>query len=111
MAPNCVVKHLDVIEHISLGLFSDVVDPAYIALSLEMFKESLNHSIVVTIAPHTQIRVNSSHPLAKSELEQAQYQIGQAHGLCTNLIAAHHRAHARGCAGEDDVAGGQGPAL
>ena len=53
MAPDWVVKHLDVIEHIRFGLFSAVVDPAFNALSLEKLEEALDHSVVVTVASPT----------------------------------------------------------
>ena len=51
MAPNYVVKNLDVIEQISLGLFSEVVDPPINALSLEMSKETLDQGVIVTVSP------------------------------------------------------------
>lgn len=50
VAPDWVVKHLDVIEHIRL--FSAVVD-SFNALSLEKLKEALDHSVVLTVASPT----------------------------------------------------------
>jgi len=52
VAPDWVVKHLYVIEHIRFGLFSAVVDPVN-ALSLEKLEETLDHSVVVTVASPT----------------------------------------------------------
>jgi hypothetical protein len=53
VAPDWVAKRLDVIEHISFGLFSAVVDPAFNALSLEKLEEALDHSVFVTVASPT----------------------------------------------------------
>jgi hypothetical protein len=53
LAPDWFVKHLDVIEHISFGLFAAGVDPAFNALSLEKLEEALDHSVVVKVGSPT----------------------------------------------------------
>ena len=51
MAPDWVVKHLDIIKHIAAGFVSCRVNPALDPLPFEQLKEALGDRVVVTVSP------------------------------------------------------------
>lgn len=67
MSPLWVVKHLDVVEHIGLGLRSAAVDFSPDPLALQKLKKALGDSVVVTVPAPTQADdgVLQAHTLAK----------------------------------------------
>ena len=50
MAPDWVVKHLDIIKYVAAGFVSCRVNPALDPLPFEQLEEALGDSIVVTVA-------------------------------------------------------------
>lgn len=47
--PACVVKHLDVVEDVGLGLFAIYVDPALDALAFQELEEAFGDRVVVAV--------------------------------------------------------------
>jgi hypothetical protein len=50
MSPDRVIKHFDVIEHITPCLLAVGIDPSAYPLPLEQLEETLSHSIVMAVA-------------------------------------------------------------
>ena len=53
MSPDRVIKHLDIIEHITPCLLAVGIDPSAYPLPLEQLEETLSHSIVLVMAVAT----------------------------------------------------------
>jgi hypothetical protein len=55
MTPDRVIKHLDVVEYVSLGFFSGCIDSALCALAFSELGKALRDRIViaVTLSAHT----------------------------------------------------------
>ncbi len=54
MWPDWVVKHLDIIKHITAGFVSCRINPVLDPLPFEQLEETLDDSVVVTVATSTQ---------------------------------------------------------
>jgi hypothetical protein len=50
MSPDGVIKHFDIIEHITPCLLAVRTDPSAYPLPLEQLEETLSHSIVMAVA-------------------------------------------------------------
>ena len=50
MSPDGVIKHFDIIEHITPCLLAVGIDPSAYPLPLEQLEETLSHSIVMAVA-------------------------------------------------------------
>jgi hypothetical protein len=53
MSPDGVIKHFDIIEHITPCLLAVGIDPPAYPLPLEQLEETLSHSIVIVMAVAT----------------------------------------------------------
>lgn len=53
MAPNRVVKHLDIIKYVAGSLVSCQVSPAFDPFPLEQLKKALGDGVIVTVSTPT----------------------------------------------------------
>jgi hypothetical protein len=50
MSPDGVIKHFDIIDHITPCLLAVGIDPSAYPLPLEQLEETLSHSMVMAVA-------------------------------------------------------------